>query len=247
MAQVLTNLGASLDAVRRRVVELLGEAQGGGLGDRLTHRPELPNELSGSGWISRAPSLWHQGRVVACSFCGRTPPASGHMIAARMRSSANTVSEYGRGGWSRRDRFRVVSSAQGDPLLPGWPMFAAAPNPMTPMWPDEILRTGTGAAMTSAMTASRSQQSNGAATSDQRWWRQGVPSLITRSRRGDCRRRGDLRRPRTCRRTVLDALDGQVALGRRRGDAVIEDGIWKMARSTFCQLMGMEGVQCPPE
>jgi hypothetical protein len=36
-------------------------------------------------------------------------------------------------------------------------------------------------------------------------------------------------------------------LRNHRGDAVAVDGEWKMARSTFCGLMAMAGVQCPPE
>jgi hypothetical protein len=36
-------------------------------------------------------------------------------------------------------------------------------------------------------------------------------------------------------------------LRRHRGEAVLVDGAWKMARATFCQLMSMAGVACPPE
>jgi hypothetical protein len=32
-----------------------------------------------------------------------------------------------------------------------------------------------------------------------------------------------------------------------RGNAVVVDGSWKMARSTFCDLMRLAGVDCPPE
>ena len=32
----------------------------------------------------------------------------------------------------------------------------------------------------------------------------------------------------------------------RRGDAVLDEGHWKMARSTFYDLMRMAGVECPP-
>ena len=31
-----------------------------------------------------------------------------------------------------------------------------------------------------------------------------------------------------------------------RRDAVLVDGQWKMARSTFCDLMRLAGVECPP-
>ncbi len=43
------------------------------------------------------------------------------------------------------------------------------------------------------------------------------------------------------------SVDGRTLLAEEhRGDAVIVAGAWKMARSTFCQLMGMAGVPCPP-
>ena len=41
-------------------------------------------------------------------------------------------------------------------------------------------------------------------------------------------------------------IDGRQMMQPVRGDAVRVDGSWKMARSTFCQLMAMGGVQCPP-
>ncbi len=31
------------------------------------------------------------------------------------------------------------------------------------------------------------------------------------------------------------------------GDAVVVNGVWKMARSTFCDLMALVGLPCQPE
>lgn len=42
-------------------------------------------------------------------------------------------------------------------------------------------------------------------------------------------------------------IDGIPRLSNQRGDAVVVDGAWKMARSTFCALMASAGVTCPPE
>ena len=42
-------------------------------------------------------------------------------------------------------------------------------------------------------------------------------------------------------------IDGSPRLGNHRGDAVVVDGAWKMARATFCDLMRSAGVECPPE
>jgi hypothetical protein len=43
------------------------------------------------------------------------------------------------------------------------------------------------------------------------------------------------------------AVAGRTLLSHHRGDALVVDGIWKVARSTFCGLMALAGVQCPPE
>ncbi|HXQ44499.1 MAG TPA: hypothetical protein VN816_07655, partial [Acidimicrobiales bacterium] len=32
----------------------------------------------------------------------------------------------------------------------------------------------------------------------------------------------------------------------RRGEAVVVGSAWKMARTTFCELMTSAGVECPP-
>jgi hypothetical protein len=42
-------------------------------------------------------------------------------------------------------------------------------------------------------------------------------------------------------------IDGVPRLSGRRGDAVLVDRTWKMARTTFCELMMLAGVECPPE
>ena len=42
-------------------------------------------------------------------------------------------------------------------------------------------------------------------------------------------------------------VNGSPVLSRHRGDAVLVEGEWMMARSTFCQIMAMGGVTCPPE
>lgn len=42
-------------------------------------------------------------------------------------------------------------------------------------------------------------------------------------------------------------IDGIPRLSTQQGDAIVVDGAWKMARSTFCALMALAGVDCPPE
>ena len=43
------------------------------------------------------------------------------------------------------------------------------------------------------------------------------------------------------------AMGERRLLRRHRGEASLVDREWKMARPTFCQLMSMAGVSCPPE
>jgi hypothetical protein len=43
------------------------------------------------------------------------------------------------------------------------------------------------------------------------------------------------------------SIDGRRLLSHHRGDAIEVDGTWKMTRSTFCHLMAMGGISCPPE
>lgn len=42
------------------------------------------------------------------------------------------------------------------------------------------------------------------------------------------------------------SIDGKPVSRWHRGDAVLVDGTWKTARSTFCELMALAGVECPP-
>ena len=39
----------------------------------------------------------------------------------------------------------------------------------------------------------------------------------------------------------------RLLLGGQQGEAVLIGGEWKMARSTFCRLMDLAGIACPPE
>jgi hypothetical protein len=42
-------------------------------------------------------------------------------------------------------------------------------------------------------------------------------------------------------------IGGHPMVQHHRGDAVFIGGKWKMARSTFCRIMSMGGVPCPPD
>ncbi len=46
--------------------------------------------------------------------------------------------------------------------------------------------------------------------------------------------------------TVVVGPPRNMHLGDRLGRAFLVDGIWKVARETFCQIMQVAGVECPP-
>jgi hypothetical protein len=46
--------------------------------------------------------------------------------------------------------------------------------------------------------------------------------------------------------TVVVGAPRNMNLGNRIGRAVLVEGVWKVARETFCEFMQMAGVECPP-
>jgi hypothetical protein len=46
--------------------------------------------------------------------------------------------------------------------------------------------------------------------------------------------------------TVVVGAPRNMHLGGRLGRAILVDGVWKVARETFCEFMQFAGVQCPP-
>jgi hypothetical protein len=46
--------------------------------------------------------------------------------------------------------------------------------------------------------------------------------------------------------TYTVTTDGVPRLSDRPGRATVVNGAWKVARSTFCDLMRLAGVECPP-
>ena len=43
------------------------------------------------------------------------------------------------------------------------------------------------------------------------------------------------------------SMGERLLLGGQQGEALFVGGEWKMARSTFCRLMDLAGIACPPE
>jgi hypothetical protein len=245
-AQILVHLGAELADIRQRVIQLLSESQGG-LGDRLSYHPELPPELrrQTSNPTFGTPRLWHQGKLVICSFCGASPPESGQLIAG----TDAFICEQCVRRWSQR--LNPVRSSQTH----GWQSESSAAIPAGPEPDDaDAARAQIRAAFAASNTASDDGQSVATVEKGENLG----PTLAAANEQG----RGVVPEGKKATLTVDEiefydiqraavwfsiSIDQRRLLSRHRGEAVLVAGQWKMARSTFCQLMALAGISCPPE
>jgi len=238
-AQILVHFVGDLGRVRHAVMQLL-VSQGG----PEETRPVEQVELRQRGWISRSPG-GTRARIVWCSFCGRRPPDAGQLV-----SSADAfICEHCIRHWA------ATLSAAGVPSRPveaDQDLFSSIEVLGPPPDDEDGARTDIASAYASCGTASEDGQS--------------VPSV----ERGDdlgptlqhARERGPSPLSSQYGIEVTDiafvdhehaavwfrvTVEGRPALLNRRGEAVVVDGDWKMARATFCDLMRLAGVDCPPE
>jgi len=215
-AVVLTDLAGSLARVRATVMATL------------------------SRYGDARPIAVHTGRLVSCSFCGRTPPDSGQLVAGRR---ATFICERCVALWATR--LAVGPGHEGDE--PGEAPETRGPPPED----QDAARTEIAAAFACL----------GPSGDDA-----GLPKVDGGEHLVACVREARQRHPDAAGRSpsvgvddiaFIDAehaavwftisLDGSPVLVRRRGDAVMVEGEWKVARSTFCDLMTLAGVPCPPE
>ncbi len=222
-AQVLVGLGLDLGRVRQQVVALLPEYRG-----------------SESGGIpDPAPPVSRHGVLVECSFCGRRPPESGQLVSGR---GGAHVCEHCVGEFATR------LAPDGD----GAGGVTPPPVVITGRLPDdeEAARTAITLAFARALVLSEDRRT--------------VPSVEGGELLGPCLKEAQVRhaalRHRSDSVTVdriqfIDeehaavsftvSLEG-VTSDPRNGDALVVDSTWKMARATFCGLMKLAGVDCPP-
>jgi Clp amino terminal domain, pathogenicity island component/ClpX C4-type zinc finger len=224
-AQILVSLVGDLALVRQQVVQLMSGHQGQGRAE--------------SRLVPPGTALVRSGILVACSFCGRQPPASGRLVAG----TDAFICEFCVREWAQglRDPVRL---GMNEPMIPQL-VVPAGPPPT-----DEA--------------AARKQielafSTHGTLSDDGR----ALPMVQGGENLGPTRNAAAERRPdvqpveiRVDRIEFVDAEhaavwfsisgNGRPLLVRHRGDAVHIDGTWKMARSTFCELMRMGGIECPP-
>jgi hypothetical protein len=232
-AQVLVSLGADLDRVRQQVIQLIAGYEGGTPGhadeNLPLHETANPN-----------------ARLVICSFCGNGPPRSGQLVSGDnaficercIREWSGRLSETGPG----RIRGSVVPHFQG--------VTATGPPPEDP----EAARTEIAAAFAAHGTLSEDGRSVPAVEKGDDLG----PVLVAAKER----RRDIVPESADVIVSVNDidfvdashaavwfsiSVDGRVLLHYHRGDAVFVEGAWQVARASFCELMRMAGISCPPE
>jgi len=222
-AQVLVSLGADLARVRQKVIELLSGYQGEesvGAGPRVT------------GAISTGP----QARLVACSFCGRQPPEAGQLISGNDAFICEHCVRQLSGQLSGQEH--GVDSG-------------VTPTGTSPDNEDEA-RIQIAHSFSALTTPSDDGQS---VPSVERGQDLG-PSLLA-FRRSSLVAETSALTVSVDEVVFLDAehaavwftlyVDGNPLLSHLRGTADVVEGEWKVARSTFCELMARAGVSCPWE
>jgi hypothetical protein len=226
-AQVLVSLGIDLGRVRQQVIQLMsGYSEGVGSGGRAVAA------------TVRAPS--QGGVLVACSFCGRQPPTSGRLVAG----SGSYICEFCIRDWAHRLPFVVAPEFHQEPV---------AQELVEPTGPPPADLAAAKKQIELAFSSHGTLSDDGAS----------LPMVEGGENLGPTRTAAAERHPEvvpveiSVNRTVfVDAEhaavwfsishQGRPLLTDHRGDAVVVDGTWKMARSTFCDLMSMAGVECPP-
>jgi len=222
-AQVLVSLGLDLDRVRQEVVQLLSGYQS-------------PAVLE-PGWSGR-----RRGELVACSFCGRRPPDSGRLVSGRagVFICELCLTELSGRLHGEEDDREDPEEIRREPVV--------------------ILARSPADVQTAVREVSFAFHDAFILSED----RKTVPSVEGGELLGPClkeaqERHADLRRKdQSITVEDIEFLDDghavvmfTVSLAGRpsmtlRGDAVVVDGHWLMARATFCELMTLAGVECPP-
>jgi hypothetical protein len=223
-SRVLTGLGVDLGHLRSEVLHLLSGFQSAA----------LPGQK---------PLLRRYGELVACSFCGRRPPESGRLVSGRGRAYICELCLRDLGGRLQGDESEGSDPAE-DPVEPVIVSGRLPDDP--PAATAQIL-----AAFNDALVLSDDRRT--------------VPNVEGGASLGPClkeaqERHADLRRKdHTVTIDDVEFVDEEHAIvmfavslaGRPRttlrGAALLIDDAWKMARGTFCELMGLAGVECPPD
>jgi hypothetical protein len=217
-AQVLVSLGADLDGVRQQVLGMVTPHPG----------PPTPRPVSGI----------HRRAVVECSFCGRRPPESGQLMS-------------GRGGVYICERCLIefqgrLGDVSDGPAVTTEPVIITGRLPVDP----EAASAEIAVAFSRALVLSEDRKT--------------VPSVEGGDHLGATLKEAQERHAGLRHKdgtitidhvefvdeahaavTFAIALEG-LSPALLHGAAVVGDSGWKVARSTFCELMALTGVECPP-
>jgi hypothetical protein len=231
---VLMSLGADIGRVRQAVIEHLEASS--------------PSNTASSAVAIAVPEEATEGQVgslVSCSFCGCLPPDTGRLVSGTDAFICERCLDF----WSGQVR-------QGEPrrlLARRRTRFSQVRKTGPPPDDQDAART----AIERAFAQHGTQSDDG----------RSLPFVEGGDNLGPTVRAAAERHPGVYEGSTVTISIDQVSfvdethaavwfsvsvdnvsrLRNHRGDAVVVDGEWKMARSTFCGLMAMAGVQCPPE
>jgi ATP-dependent Clp protease ATP-binding subunit ClpC len=224
-AQVLVSLGADLAGVRQQLVQMLSGYSGRGSASQL-EATRLPRRSAA---------------LVACAFCERRPPDSGRLVSGR---GGACICEHCVNEWSAFLSAEIEGDEESGP--------ATVPVVITGRTPadEDAARMEIALAFGHALVLSDDRRT--------------VPSVQGGELLGPClkeaqeRHAGLRRQDGTVTIDDIEFIDENHAVvvfaltlegigsEPRRGHAVVDDSTWKVARVTFCQLMKLAGVECPP-
>jgi hypothetical protein len=232
--QVLVGLGIHPGAIRQRVIQYIIIAHDSDAGGEAVTGPI--QDLPGDDGVNL-------GKVVACSFCGLSPPASGQIVAGRNAFICERCVRQ----WSIRLSAR---SALPITLISPTPWDAVSPGGQ-PVDPDAARAQITAVFTNYGEVSEDGDTALGIENGGHLGW---ALKAVRANRQGYL----DAEIVFTVDHIVfLDpdhaavwfsiSVNGTPVLHRHRGDAVVVDGAWNMAHATFSQLLAMGGVSLPPE
>jgi hypothetical protein len=237
-AHVLVKLGADLSRVRPQVIQLLsghvrekGGSTGGGMEPGVEALGDLAMQARSAGFAAGA------AIATACSFCGRDVWELDHYVTS---SRATMCPECVAAAQGALDQAASAGETAGAVHLPPR-VFGAAPT-------DPAAITSIQQAFTTAFSGEASDDAREAVLEDGAELRPVLAEARERGPRiGSVRvqvermRFVDDRRARVRFAILLD--HGGPSFD---GEAMEQDGRWLVSRDTFCRVVAMIGVRCPP-
>lgn len=230
--QVLVSLDIDLAQVRQTLIESIGVVAG----EASTGEMEF-HALPGDDDVNR-------GRVVACSFCGLSPPVSGQMVSGTNAFICENCIRQ----WSVRLRARPMVA----------PLTYTSPTPWGAVKPGEQPDDpdSARAEITAVFVNYGEVSEDGRAAlgiengGDLGWALDAVRANRQQFLEAEIIFTVDeivFADPEHAAVWYSISVNGSQVLGRHPGDAVVVDGKWNMSRETFRDLLAQGGITLPPE